>query len=328
MDAVLTCMVSDSLGPGTICKTLSAEVAKYLDLAGGIALRDYHRAVDTACAVLNLTRGSRVIVSPLSPSVYYRVFTERGIEMVFPDVEEASPCVTEDAIRRLGDISVDAVVLETTLGYSPLVGNLGVPVIEDISQGVGGHDGRERVGCRGDVVIVGLEPEHIITAGGGAIVLVAGRKLHSGLKSIADSLGRDLLLPDMNSSLGLTQIKEIESFVGKRGEIAQIFSRAMMRSKHKTPVQPGDGENVFFSFPVLLRSGLKDVAAYARKNGVETQPAFADTILGRFGEIDTDAASELPNAKAWLMRCILFPLFPTLTKKDLELITRVLGTLP
>jgi dTDP-4-amino-4,6-dideoxygalactose transaminase len=223
---------------------------------------------------------------------------------------------------------VDAVVLETTLGYTPVAGSLGVPIIEDISQGVGGHDGRERAGSRGDVVVMGLEPEHIITAGGGAVVLAAGRKLHTGLKRLADSLGRDLLLPDMNSSLGLTQIKEIESFVAKRSEIAQIFSRAMMRSKHKTPVQPGDGENVFFSFPVLLNSGLKDVATYARKNGVETRPAFTDAILGRFGEVDTGASPDLPNAKAWLMRCILFPLFPTLTKKDLELITRVLGTLP
>mgnify|MGYP006283901887 CR=1 FL=1 len=330
MDAVLSCMVSDSLGPGTISRTLSSELAKYLDLAGGVALRDYHRAIECSCTALGLDRGAKVLISPLSPAAYFTVFAERAIEPVFADVDSSSPCVTEEtvaaALAAVG--SVDAVVIETTIGYSPILRELDVPIVEDVSRGLGGHNGHERNGSRGDVVIVGLEPDSIITAGGGAVVLAGKRKPHTALKAAVDSFGRELFLPDMNSALGLTQIKEIESFVAKRQEIAQMFSRAMMRSRHQTPVQPGDGENVFYSFPVLLRSGMKDVATYARKNGVESEPAFSDSILGRYGEIESVQGWDLPNAKAWLLRCVLFPLYPMLTKKDRELITRVLGTLP
>jgi dTDP-4-amino-4,6-dideoxygalactose transaminase len=333
MDAVLTCMVSDSLGPGSISRDLSSQLAKYLDLPGGIALREYRRAVETACGLLGIGEGTRVLLSPLLPSVYFDVLHRRGATMVFADVEESGVCLSMESIGAIGEVDCDRAIVDTTLGYSPDLRGLrerGAAIIEDISQGIGGHNGHERNGSLGDCVIVGLEPDDIITAGGGTVVLSGSRKTQTALKSAAAELGRDVFLPDMNSALGLTQIKELENFVARRQEIAHVFARAMMRSNHRTPVQPGDGENVHYSFPVILRSGMKDVMAYARKNGVETVPAFSGSILAQHGEIirQENGPAALPNASSLLMRCLLFPLYPTLTKKDRDLISRVLSTLP
>ena len=66
---------------------------------------------------------------------------------------------------------------------------------------------------------------------------------------------------------------------------------------------------------------MNDVRKYARKKGVETLPAFA-------GRMDTEADIGCPCAKKLLMSTLLFPLYPTLGKKNVQLVSKVLSTLP
>jgi dTDP-4-amino-4,6-dideoxygalactose transaminase len=42
----------------------------------------------------------------------------------------------------------------------------------------------------------------------------------------------------------------------------------------------------------------------------------------------TEAAAACPNARSLTLRCLLFPLYPTLGKRDVEAVCRVLSTMP
>jgi len=125
--------------------------------------------------------------------------------------------------------------------------------------------------------------------------------------------------------LGITQVRKLNSFLQRRREIAAVFTRAVMQSRHGILAQKAEGENVNFSFPVLLDSGMKDVQAYARKKGVETRPAFTDSALAGLSSEEGDG---LPKAKALMLRCLLFPLYPTLTTEGIRQIERTLASLP
>jgi dTDP-4-amino-4,6-dideoxygalactose transaminase len=221
----------------------------------------------------------------------------------------------------------DAVIVDTALGFCPDLEGLsalGIPMVEDVSQGLGAHTGDRRAGTFGSYTVVGLEPEHIITAGGGALVLAGGRKEQSALKSELEALPAEVLLPDVNSALGLTQIRELERFLDRRREVAAPFARAVAGSRHRMPAQPGDGENVFYSFPVVLETGMKEVVAYARKHDVEVVAAFAESVLSRRGDLE----ESLPQAAAYYLRCVRFPLYPLLRNSEAERISRILATLP
>ena len=120
-----------------------------------------------------------------------------------------------------------------------------------------------------------------------------------------------------------TQLKEIESYIAVRRETAGVFSRSVMKCRHRTLVQKGEGGNVSYSFPVCLEQGLKEVRSYARKKNVDTLPAFGHTVAA---EADDDG--RFPEARELMLRCLLFPCYPMLGKRNVEAVSRVLATLP
>ena len=358
MDSVLSCMVSDTIGPDRISKQLVDAIGEYLKRKGGLALREYPRAVELALEGLGLGAGSRVVGSALLPALYAEAFEALGIEFVPADVSEAAPVITPqtvqeaiaaaaatgaadadegatanhgaaDANQATADpaAGADALIVDTALGFCPDLEGLsalGIPIIEDISQGLGAHTGDRLAGTFGRFTIIGLEPEHIVTSGGGAVVIGAGRKESSWLKGRGEELPPEVLLPDVNSALGLTQIKELDRFLEKRRELAPRFIRSLSGGRHRMPAQPGDGENVFFSFPVALETGMNEVIAYARKHDVEAVPAFSGSLVAFRAGME----ERVPNARGYLMRCVRFPLYPLLKNSESERISRVLSTLP
>ena len=303
MDAVLSCMVTDSLGPGSLSLQLTDAVAGYLGLSGGIALRERARAFAVAIDRLGLAAGTRVVLDPFVPHAYHAVLVERELVPRYVDVDKGSLCIDAKLVESVVEEAhaderpVGAIVTQTKFGFVPemeAMAALGVPIVEDISDGVGANTGDERVGRFGKVVIVAMEPESVITAGGGTLLLASSKADRAALRRVADELSSDALLPDMNAALGLTQIKEIEKFVVRRSEIASAYSRALMRGRHRSPVQPGEAQNVYLTFPVLVEGGVSDIETYARKKGVETRLAFEGTVLDRYGR----AAHETSDRKS------------------------------
>jgi dTDP-4-amino-4,6-dideoxygalactose transaminase len=349
-------MVTDRLGPGTIGDDLVNAVSAYLKLPGGIALRERSRALGIALGQLELEAGARVLLDPLVPGSYHELICSMGLIPEYIDTIAGGvtldPAVVE---QRAGEAS--AIITATHLGYVPEMERIaatGLPIIEDISHGIGANTGEQRVGAFGRYVLIALEPDSIITAGGGTLLLTPIKKERAALRRLAGSLQSDALLPDMNAALGTTQIKEIEKFIARRAEIASVYSRALMRGKHRTIVQPGDAEPVWFSFPVVLTGSTADATRYAKSKDVETAMPFEDSALAAYGkrpEIDdpqSDPDSEdsehgayhpslqlpqiesadYPNANEMALRCIQFPLYPSLSGKEIQIVERVLLSLP
>ena len=327
MDAVLTCLVSDSIGHGQLARRFSAEVSDYVGVAGGVAFREYARAIHTVFDLLELHSGAKVVLSPLSPSVYLDVMVSRGLIPLYIDTDPRNGCVTPEQVEKAKEQEPAALLIANPLGFiadmEPLL-ELEVPIIEDITTALGGTSGTRKCGTYGRYAIVGLEEEDIITVGGGALLLANGKREHAALKKAVEGIAPTSLLSDMNAALGLVQISAIEQFIQRRKEIAQIYNQSLAKSRHKTLIQDGESDNTWFSFPVFVEGGVKEIVQYARKKGVETLPAFQDTITGRMDFTDLP----FPNARALFLRCLLFPLYPTLGKQNANNVSKVLSTLP
>ena len=69
---------------------------------------------------------------------------------------------------------------------------------------------------------------------------------------------------------------------------------------------------------------MKEISQYAKKKGINTRIAFEHTAL----DVLNIEQFPCPNARVFKMRCILFPLYPMLGKKNISLISKVLATLP
>jgi dTDP-4-amino-4,6-dideoxygalactose transaminase len=342
-NGVLSCLVSDRLGAGSLNHELAAELSRYLGAAGGACLATFGQAVACALEAMGLAAGEAVVLSALAPAEYLEALAAKGLRALVADVDPGTGLVLRSEVERYMSSAPKALLLHYPLGCVPEsdeLFRLGLPVLEDISQALGARlgDGGDpensssppslRCGSLGSVSVLSLAPEGIITAGAGAAVFARERRELKGLRESVERRPRDTLLSDMNAALGLAQAREIDRFLKARQAIAELFSQAVARSRHgrlgSLQEQTG-GTGVPYAFPVLVKDGAKAVRQFAMKRNVETCSAFADSVAA----IEQGPAVRAPaTARDLLARCVLFPLYPTLLKRDLQLIVKVLSALP
>ncbi len=326
MDAVLNCMVSDRIGFGKASVQLIKELSDCLGLKGGIAFKEYYRALRAAVDGLELEKGDSVIISALAPHIYTMVLEDAGLEPLIADVDPDNALIDVEYIESAAQ-EAKAVIINYEMGFVPDMGRIfdvGLPLIEDISMAFGASFEGKKAGSFGKFTVLNLDEDGLVTTGGGAAVLAGSRKDLSLLNKITENMHHTSFLPDINASLGIVQLKSLEEYNEIRDEIAEIFSKSLMRSGHKKLIQKNDAVNVNYSFPVVLETGIQEVSAYARKNNVLTEAAFSGSVAAYSEEVQ----AECPNAKALLLRCVNFPLYPMLGKNNISIISRILSSLP
>ena len=327
MDAVLTTMVSEKIGPGEMNQKLSQFARELFAAEGTAAFRSTAIALRYALRALDLPQGSGVVLSALAPFWQYQAVCDLGFEPVVADVDPdtalLTPATVEEAVGRGGRV----ILVHESLGFLPDLPGLlalNIPVIEDVSQSIGATLAGKQAGSFGTFAIIGLEETDYLTAGGGALLLASERRNAVVLKRLCDEGPLTDVLPDINSALGFVQLKEMNRNTEKRAEIAAAFTRALMQSRHRTLLQQGEGTNAVYSFPVVLSSGFKEVKQYTSRKDIEIDPVFESSIAGKLG----DGLEGCINAKSLLMRCVLFPLYPRLGNANVAKISKVLATLP
>lgn len=328
MDSVLSCMVSDDIGPGSVSAQFVKAVSEYLGLPGGTAYREQSKALETALDVLHLDPGSRVLLSPLSPGYYIQTLLTRGFTPVYADVDPSTGCMDGPSIEQ----ALQTFAPAASLLYHPLgaadedeaLRSAGLPVIEDITTTFG--VGRDGVKAGGDAkyLVVSLEEDGIITTAGGSILLSASKNLISDFKKQNAETVRSSSMTNLNAALGVVQIRQVDAFLAKRREIREVFMKSVMKTKHRSLPAAETDDMVPYSFPVVLKAGVQNVIRYAAKHDVRVVPAFDGCAQSRYSSDDCSC----PNAEALRLRCVLFPLYPRLAGQSIQLIARVLSTLP
>jgi dTDP-4-amino-4,6-dideoxygalactose transaminase len=330
MDAVLTAMVEDRIGPGEYARSLVHIAREHIHFEYALSLRSPAMALYLALKALNAEKGQGVIVSALSPRYYAPVIEELGLKPLYCDVSSASPCPGKEnveAVLRSGgeEGGVCAVVLHHALGYEPDtagIAELGIPLIEDKSRSYGEtENGKET--ANGIFTILGLEDRDMLTSGGGALLYAMNRRDASVLRNYGD-LPRECCLPDINAALAAVQFRESSRNFGRRREIAAVYTQASLRTRHKRFVQRDETGYNNYAFPLILETGLKDVKAYAKKKDIMVENAFDDTLIAS-GVLDPGLC---PESYSLSLRTVLFPLYPRLRSAEIDRVSKLIGSVP
>ncbi|MDR0503848.1 MAG: DegT/DnrJ/EryC1/StrS family aminotransferase [Treponema sp.] len=368
MDAVLTAMVEEKIGPGDRNRLLIQTAKEQIHFDFALALRSPAVALHLAlkAVIAGNTSGENascrsspfkqgVVISALSPRYYLQVIEDLQLTPLFCDVSFDFPCMNRQTIentiaKKHADIEVCAVVLHHTLGYAPdtaAVAELGIPVIEDISQSYGSHlkpankkdeetpaednhskkdDARSTlnaagVSLSGVLFILGLEERDMLTSGGGALLFAMNRRDGSLLRGFT-GIAYEYCLPDINAALAVVQFRELPRNIERRQEISRVYNNAGMRSRHKRFIPVAEDEYNNYSFSLVLETGLKDVIAYARKKEITVESAFENTLAG------CGLSGDCPVSNSLALRTVIFPIYPRLRTAEAERVSKLIMTLP
>ncbi len=341
MDAVLTCMVDEKLGPGELNAKLIQTVKEFTGCDGAVAFRSPSIALSYALKALDLSADSGIMISALAPSWQYHAVTSLGYKALVLDVAEETGLVTVEAIQNGIKEGGRLLLLHETMGILPDMESicaLGIPVIEDISHSVGAvkktsqeenspqkTSADKKAGSFGVFSIMGLEEFDSVTGGGGAVLMAPGRREWIVLKNFVSNAPDTDILPDMNSALAWIQLKEFERNEAVRKSLFAVFQRSLMSGKNKTFVRDSDEGSTIWSFPVVLAGSFKDARQYASRKEIEIRLAYEKSVISL---IDEESRSKYVHANSLYLRCVLFPLYPRLGSEAATKISKVLGTLP
>ena len=347
MDAVLTAMVEEKIGPGERNRLLIQTAKEQIRFDYALALRSPAVALHLALKALGVKQAQAVIISALSPRYYLNVIEDLQLTPLFCDVSFDFPCMSRETIENTiankpADLEICAVVLHHTLGFLPdtaSIAELGFPVIEDISQSYGSaikpaekkdeadaageaskeEEAQAKIG--GVFCILGLEERDMLTSGGGALLFAMNRRDGSALRNFA-GIANEYCLPDINAALAVVQFKELHKNIERKRDIVNIYTQSSLRTRHKRFVPLAEDESNYYSFSLVLETGLKDVIAYARKKEIIVESAFENTLSG------CGLCSQCPVSNSLALRTVLFPLYPRLRSQEAERVSRLIVTLP
>lgn len=173
-----------------------------------------------------------------------------------------------------------------------------------------------------DWILVRLEGDSWLDAGGGCVLLAKGKARAQALKDWRDRLPEDWLLGDLNASLALVQWQDRERILGPLEENQNFLKQALRRHGAHFYGQGDEGWPLPPALPLLIEDGLPDIQQFCQRQGIEVG------YPGRPGVFSEEELKQAPQARRSLYRTLLFPCHASLKKAEREQLAKVLGALP
>lgn len=329
LEAVLKTMVADRIGASELAERYAQELAQQHRCVGGVVFRDIFTATTAVYALCAQKQKRTLLFSPLTDIHWIRESREYGgFDIQYAPLIPGT--IIADYKQQLD--RCDCVVVDNTLGHIPDYDTItqgGKMIIEIIGAGLGGVSGGKRVGSFGDIVIIELESDQIVTCGGGTAVLCRKEGEWRMLKQRTQRRGHRGMIADVDAALGIAQLRRLPQFIKKRKAIEEKYQQRIKDVGRLCYQMPFSTRHTPHSFPIRYRGSRKEVCKFARAHGVEVQVAFTESAAAHhLDEIAIDDTERKMYLDEIVNQTVLFPLYPHLSSESIQKIEQVIANLP
>jgi len=352
IDSVVKVLRSDFLTQGPEVKKFENLFSHYVGSKYSVAVNNATSGLHLAVLALGLKKGDRVITSPITFAASANCVRYVGGEVWFADIDKNSYLISLESTRKLleskpkgffkGIIAVDFAGLSVDLeSFRNLANQYDLWIIEDACHAPGGYftDSKGVVqkcgnGNYADIAVFSFHPVKHIACGEGGMVTTNSKKIFEKLNSLRthgitknnlienhggwyyemQELGFNYRLTDIQSALGISQLKKNDNGVKRRNEIAKKYTKSF-KSKIKFQILEDGKLNAYHLFIIEVEN-RKELYDYLRLNNVFTQIHYIPVhTLPYYNNIGYDEA-ELFNSEKYYSRCISLPMYPSLSDKE------------
>jgi len=358
IEAVVSVLKDDFLTQGPKILEFEQAFAKYIGCSYAVAVSNATAGLHLAVSTLGLSRGDRIITSPITFAASANCARYVGAEVWFADIDPNTYLICHKKVRKLlesrprgffkGIIPVDFGGLPVNLEeFKVLADEFGLWMVEDACHAPGGYfidSSREKQMCGNanyaDIGVFSFHPVKHIACGEGGMITTNDQKLYKKLSALRTHgiskentrenhggwyyemqfLGYNYRLTDIQAALGITQLKKNPSGVVRRNEIAKKY-KVSFAGKVKYQALPDNFYNAHHLFVIEVEDRL-GLYNYLRENRIFAQIHYIPVhLLPYYKEIGYEDA-DLSNAEAYYKHCISLPMYPTLGEDEQEYVIR------
>lgn len=327
LEGVLDCMIHDELATGSTVKNFESVISDITGIKYPLAVNSLVSCYILILKALEIQVDDEIIIPSFFNSSPLSAILLTGGKPVLVDSDENSLFPSGAAIKEKITEKTKAVVVGDMLGFhfdSEELKDIGVPLIIDISHSIGTEYNEKPAGTAGSFAVASFAPSMIITTGNGGVVLTNNSKYFSSMRDLrggsSEGINFDFTMTDLQGAMGLSQAAKLKDFIKRRREIAQKYYESARITSHK-PLFPYSESAAYQTFPLIFDAPSDRVEKYWKKNGIELDkviPHPNHEILGYKG-------FDYPNADRLSKKLFSLPIYPTLTKKEIDKISKSLG---
>ena len=274
--AVTEVLQSDFLTQGPKVEEFEIKISSYTKSKYSVAVNSATSALHIACLSLGLKKGDILWTSPNTFVASSNCALHIGAKIDFVDINSEDFNIDIDRLEeKLKHAQkkkcLPKILIPVHLAGQPTIQEriyklskkFGFKIIEDASHSIGASRRGEKVGsCRwSDITVFSFHPVKIITTAEGGIATTNNKQLYEKMclfrshgitkdkerfisKDFGDwhyeqqDLGFNFRMNDLQATLGISQLKNLDSFVSKRNDIADSYNRKLNTDLIKTPLKP------------------------------------------------------------------------------------------
>jgi dTDP-4-amino-4,6-dideoxygalactose transaminase len=278
-----------SVGP--FVNRFEREFAAFVGSPFAVACASGTAAIHLALIVAGVRPGDEVFVSDFTFIATVNPITYLGGRPVLVDADAATWNMDPDLLkkeldrRNSGGLPMPrAILVAHVLGIpanlSPIreiCDRYGITLIEDAAEalGAGYKDGPlngRQVGTVGRLGCYSFNGNKIITTGGGGMVVTEDEKLAQKVRHLSvqarmpgpdyfhDEVGYNYRMTNLSAALGVAQLEQLPSFLGRKKEIAERYDRGLGNIRGITlPPRPSWAAPTFWLYSILLEPSLAGI---------------------------------------------------------------------
>ena len=367
IDAVVTALHSDFLTQGPMVPRFEQAVAGYCGTQHAVAVNSATSALHLACLALGLGPEDRLWTSPITFVASANCARYCGAAVDFVDIDPRTYNMSAEALREKLEIAeqkgcLPKVVVPVHFAGQPcdmekikaLSDRYGFSIIEDAAHAIGAtYKGAPIGGCHySDITVFSFHPVKIITTGEGGMALtnrpdlaerMARLRSHGITRDTSSmsgmshgpwyyeqiELGFNYRMTDIQAALGLSQLRRLDAFLGRRRELAARYDTLLNDLLLTLPWQHPDSRSAWHLY--VIRRHLQPEGATQqkifeamRKSGIGVQlhyiPIHTQPDYRRLGF----SWGDFPAAEAYYAEAMTLPLYPEMTEAEQEYVVDTL----
>jgi perosamine synthetase len=312
---------------GAKTKEFEKEFAKYHKVKYSRAVNSGTNAIYLALLSLNIKKGDEVILPSYVCQSVLSAVNYTNAKPVFADVEKGKFNICYETIKKVVSKKTKAIIVPHMFGIPAdikEIKKLKISVIEDCAQSLGAEIQNKKVGSLGDIGIFSFYATKVISTGQGGMIVTNSKKISDKINDLMKydqrktyKIAYNFSLSDIQSSLGLNQLKKLNGFIRKRKEIAKQYD-SFFKNKFNLIKRPKGSIAFRYLIKFENKEKRKKFQTYLmEKKIVSEQPVFNPLHkYFKLKSLDFKNTEEIQN------NVLSLPIYPALKKREIKKIIK------